>query len=89
MRSIISDDEPQAELSEASKPFSGQSEEEPIGTKKEEATGDSEGLLRDNPESEALGIEPHEETEKDTDSSFTEWQDIDLVIMLWCSLTYC
>lgn len=78
VQSVISDDEPQAELAEASKPFSGQDEEEPKGTKKEEATGDADVLLRDNPESEVLDIEPHEETEKDTDSSFAEWQDINL-----------
>lgn len=78
VQSVISDDEPQTELAEASKPSSGQGEEELIGTKKEEATGGSEGLLRDNSESEPLGIEPHEETENDADDSVNEWQDIDL-----------
>ncbi|XP_039705223.1 basic immunoglobulin-like variable motif-containing protein isoform X1 [Pteropus medius] len=78
VHSIISDDEPQANLAEAFKPPSGQDEEELIGTKKEEATGDSEGLLGDNSESEALNIEPQEETEENADSSFNEWQDINL-----------
>ncbi|XP_015442835.1 DNA repair protein complementing XP-G cells isoform X1 [Pteropus alecto] len=78
VHSIISDDEPQANLAEDFKPPSGQDEEELIGTKKEEATGDSEGLLRDNSESEALNIEPQEETEENADSSFNEWQDINL-----------
>lgn len=89
MHSIISDDEPQANLAEAFKPPSGQDEEELIGTKKEEATGDSEGLLGDNSESEALNIEPQEETEENADSSFNEWQDINLVIILHHALTYC
>lgn len=80
MKSVTSNDELQDELHEASKPPSGQGEEELIGTKKEEATGDSEDL-RDNSESEALDVEPHEETEKDADDSFNEWQDINLVIM--------
>ena len=40
MQSINSNDELQAELQEASRPPSGQSEEEPTGTEKEEATGD-------------------------------------------------
>lgn len=89
MQSVLSDDEPQAELAEASKPFSGQEEEEPVVAKKEEATGDCEGLLKGNSEGEASDIEPHEDTERDADSSLTEWQDIDLVIMLCCTLTYC
>uniref|UniRef100_UPI003D9C7350 DNA excision repair protein ERCC-5 n=1 Tax=Equus caballus TaxID=9796 RepID=UPI003D9C7350 len=77
VKSVTSNDELQDELHEASKPPSGQGEEELIGTKKEEATGDSEDL-RDNSESEALDVEPHEETEKDADDSFNEWQDINL-----------
>ena len=40
MQSIKSSDELQAELQEASRPPSGQGEEEPTGTEKEEATGD-------------------------------------------------
>ncbi|XP_015414690.1 PREDICTED: DNA repair protein complementing XP-G cells isoform X2 [Myotis davidii] len=78
VQSVISDDEPQTELAEASKPSSGQGEEELIGTNKVEVTGDSESLLRDNSESEPLGIEPHEETENDADDSLNEWQDINL-----------
>ncbi|XP_014637347.1 PREDICTED: DNA repair protein complementing XP-G cells [Ceratotherium simum simum] len=78
VRSVISDDELQDELHEASKPPSGQGEEELIETRKEEATGDSEDLPRDDSESEALDIEPREETEKDTEDSFNEWQDINL-----------
>ncbi|XP_025730408.1 basic immunoglobulin-like variable motif-containing protein isoform X1 [Callorhinus ursinus] len=78
VQSIISNDELQAELHEASKSPSRQDEEELIGTKKEEATGDSEGLLRYNSGSEALDTEPHEEAEKDADSSLNEWQDINL-----------
>lgn len=77
VQSVISDDEPHTELAEASKPSSGQDEEELMGTE-EEATGDSEDLLRDNSESEPLGIEPHEETENDADDSLNEWQDINL-----------
>nr|KAF6427479.1 hypothetical protein HJG63_004588 [Rousettus aegyptiacus] len=77
VHSVISDDEPQANLAEAFKPPSGQDEEELIGTKKED-TGDSEGLIRDNSESEALDIEPQEETEENADSSFNEWQEINL-----------
>lgn len=87
MHSVISDDEPEANLAETFKPPSGQDEEELIGTKKE-AIGDSEGLLRDNSESEALDIEPQEDTEENAESSF-EWQDINLVIMLQCALTCC
>ncbi|VCW68459.1 unnamed protein product [Gulo gulo] len=78
VQSIISNDELQAELHEASKSPSRQDEEELIGTKKEEATGDSEGLLRHSSGREALDTEPCEEAEKDTDSSLNEWQDIDL-----------
>ncbi|XP_045884161.1 DNA excision repair protein ERCC-5 isoform X2 [Meles meles] len=77
VQSIISNDELQAELHEASK-SSRQDEEELIGTKKEEATGDSEDLLRHNSGREALDTEPREEAEKDTDSSLNEWQDINL-----------
>ncbi|XP_054430343.1 basic immunoglobulin-like variable motif-containing protein isoform X1 [Pteronotus mesoamericanus] len=78
VKSVISDDEPQTELAEASKPPSGQGEEELIGPKKEEYTGDSEGFLGDNSENEPLGIEPHEESEKDADDLLNEWQDINL-----------
>ncbi|KAF5920367.1 hypothetical protein HPG69_009617 [Diceros bicornis minor] len=78
VRSVISDDELQDELHEASKPPCGQGEEELIETRKEEATGDSEDLPRDDSESEALDIEPREETEKDEEDSFNEWQDINL-----------
>ncbi|KAM7111483.1 DNA excision repair protein ERCC-5 isoform 1-T1 [Molossus nigricans] len=78
VQSVPSDDEPQAELAEASKPSSGQGEEELIETKKEEAIGDSEDLLRDNSESEPMGFESHEQTEKDADDSLNEWQDINL-----------
>ncbi|XP_016059339.1 PREDICTED: DNA repair protein complementing XP-G cells isoform X1 [Miniopterus natalensis] len=78
VQSVISDDEPQIELAEASKPPSGRGEEELTGTTKEEATGDSEGPLGDSSESEPLGIEQHEETEKDADDSLNEWQDINL-----------
>lgn len=58
-------------------------------TEEEAATGDSEDLLRDNSDSEPLGIEPQEETENDADDSLNEWQDINLVIMLCHALTYC
>ncbi|XP_030878574.1 DNA repair protein complementing XP-G cells [Leptonychotes weddellii] len=78
VQSINSNDELQAELHEASKSPSRQDEEELIGTKKEEATGDSEGLLRPNSGSEASDTEPHEEAEKDADRSLNEWQDINL-----------
>ncbi|XP_034521344.1 DNA repair protein complementing XP-G cells isoform X1 [Ailuropoda melanoleuca] len=78
VQSIISNDELQAELHEASESPSRQDEEEPIGTRKEEATGDSEGLLTHDSGSEALDTEPHEEAEKDADSSLNEWQDINL-----------
>lgn len=81
MQSVISDGELEAELHEASQPPPGQDEEELIGTKKQEASSDSDGLLRDNSETEALGTEPHEEAEKDADDSPSEWQDINLVIM--------
>ncbi|KAM8786336.1 DNA excision repair protein ERCC-5 [Rhynchonycteris naso] len=76
VQSIISDEEPQTEFTEASKPPSEQGEEELIGTRKE-ATGDFENL-QDNSESEPLGIEPHEETEKEANDSLNEWQDINL-----------
>ncbi|XP_059000368.1 DNA excision repair protein ERCC-5 isoform X1 [Mustela lutreola] len=76
VQSIISNEELQAELHEASKSPSRQDEEELIGTKKEEATGDSEGLLRLS--SGRCDSEPCEETEKDTDSSLNEWKDINL-----------
>ncbi|XP_027413736.1 DNA repair protein complementing XP-G cells isoform X4 [Bos indicus x Bos taurus] len=78
VQSINSSDELQAELQEASRPPSGQSEEEPTGTEKEEATGDSEGLPREISESEAVATEKHGETEKDAEDSLHEWQDIDL-----------
>lgn len=78
VQSIISNEELQAELHEASKSPSRQDEEELIGTKKEEATGDPEGLLRLSSGREALDAEPCEEAEKDTDSSLNEWQDINL-----------
>ncbi|XP_066093411.1 basic immunoglobulin-like variable motif-containing protein isoform X4 [Saccopteryx bilineata] len=74
---ISSDEELQTEFTEASRPPSEQGEEELIGTRKEEATGDSEGL-GDNSESEPLSLEPHEETEKDANDSLNEWQDINL-----------
>ena len=83
------DDEPQTELAEASKPPSAQGEEEQIGPKKEKYSGASEGFLGDNSGNELLGIEPHEEAEKDADDLLNEWQDINLVIMLLCALTYC
>lgn len=78
VQSIKSSDELQAELQEASRPPSGQGEEEPTGTEKEEATGDSEGLPREISESEAVATEKHGETEKDAEDSLHEWQDIDL-----------
>lgn len=80
MQSISSSDELRAELQEASRPPSGQGQEEPTGTEKEEATSDSEGLPREISESEAVAIERREETEKDAEDSLHEWQDIDLVI---------
>ncbi|XP_039111640.1 DNA repair protein complementing XP-G cells isoform X2 [Hyaena hyaena] len=78
VQSVPSSDELQAELHEASRPPSGQDEEESIGTETEEATADSEGLLRHDSGSEALDIEPCEEAEKEADSSLNEWQDINL-----------
>ncbi|KAL2770452.1 DNA excision repair protein ERCC-5 [Daubentonia madagascariensis] len=78
VQSVLSEDELQAELHEASKPFSGQSEEELIGTKEEGATADTRSLPRDNSESTDLDIEAHEEAEKDADDSLNEWQDINL-----------
>ena len=80
VQSVNSSDELQAESREASRPPSGQGEEELTGTEKEEATGDSEGLPKDPSESEAVATERHGETEKDADNSLNEWQDIDLVI---------
>ncbi|XP_023108822.2 DNA excision repair protein ERCC-5 isoform X3 [Felis catus] len=78
VQSVPSSDELQAESHEASRPPSEQDEEEPVGTEKEEASGDSEGPLRYNSGSEALDIEPRDEAEKDADSSLNEWQDINL-----------
>lgn len=78
VQNISSSDELRAELQEASRPPSGQGEEEPTGTEKEEATSDSEGLPREISESEAVAIERREETEKDAEDSLHEWQDIDL-----------
>ncbi|KAM9049219.1 DNA excision repair protein ERCC-5 isoform 1-T1 [Megaptera novaeangliae] len=78
VQSINSSDELQAELHEASRPPSGQGEEEPVGTEKQGATGDSQGLPRDNSEREAVDFEPPEETEKDADDLLNEWQDVDL-----------
>ncbi|XP_059936236.1 DNA excision repair protein ERCC-5 [Mesoplodon densirostris] len=78
VQSINSSDELQAELHEASRPPSGQVEEEPVGTETQEATGDSQGLPRDNSEREAVDTEPPEETEKDADDLLNEWQDVDL-----------
>ncbi|KAM5312409.1 DNA excision repair protein ERCC-5-like isoform 2-T2 [Glossophaga mutica] len=72
------DDEPQTEVAETSKPPSEQGEEELIGPKKEKYSGDSEGFLGDSSENKPLGIEPHEETEKDADDLLNEWQDINL-----------
>ncbi|XP_045677778.1 DNA excision repair protein ERCC-5 isoform X5 [Phyllostomus hastatus] len=69
------DDRLQTELAEASKPPSAQGEEELIGPKKEEYSGDSEGFLGDNSENDPLSIE---ETEKDADDLLNEWQDINL-----------
>ena len=89
MQSIKSSDELQAELQEASRPPSGQGEEEPTGTEKEEATGDSEGLPREISESEAVATEKHGETEKDAEDSLHEWQDIDLVITWRRAFTHC
>ncbi|XP_071064311.1 DNA excision repair protein ERCC-5 [Dasypus novemcinctus] len=81
--SVVSNNEPQPELHEASKPPSEQGEnrvalEETIDPKKEVTTGDIESLLRDNSEIEDSDIEPHEEAEKDAEDLFNEWQDIDL-----------
>ncbi|XP_004310696.1 DNA excision repair protein ERCC-5 [Tursiops truncatus] len=78
VQSINSSDELQAELYEASRPPSEQGEEEPVGTETQEATGDPQGLPRDNSEREAVGTEPPEETEKDADDLLNEWQDVDL-----------
>lgn len=69
------DDKLQTQLAEASKPPSAQGEEELIGPKKEEYSGDSEGFLGDNSENDPLDIE---ETEKDADDLLNEWQDINL-----------
>ncbi|XP_072832615.1 basic immunoglobulin-like variable motif-containing protein isoform X5 [Vicugna pacos] len=78
VRSVNSDDELQAELHEASKPPSGQGEEELVGTEREESPRDSEGLLRDHSEREAMDPEPLEETAREADDAPSEWQDIDL-----------
>lgn len=77
VQSITSNYEVPAELHEASKSPSGQSEEL-IGAEKEDAMDDSEGLLKQNSGSEALDSEPHEEAGKDADNSLNEWQDINL-----------
>ncbi|XP_077014739.1 DNA excision repair protein ERCC-5 isoform X2 [Tamandua tetradactyla] len=81
--SVISNNEPQAELYEASKPPSEQgekpvAEEEPTGIKEEVTTGDTESLLRDSSENEDSDIEEHGKAEKDADDLLNEWQDIDL-----------
>ncbi|KAL0614424.1 DNA repair protein complementing XP-G cells [Plecturocebus cupreus] len=75
VESVISDEELQAELHETSTPPSEQGEEEPIGTREEEAPAESESLPRDEREDE--GGEP-QEAEKDAEESLQEWQDIDL-----------
>nr|XP_055191583.1 DNA excision repair protein ERCC-5 isoform X2 [Nyctereutes procyonoides] len=77
VQSITSNYEVPAELHEAPKSPSGQSEEL-IGAEKEDAMDDSEGLLKQNSGSEALDSEPHEEAGKDADNSLNEWQDINL-----------
>lgn len=77
VQSIDSSDELPAELHEASSPPPGPAEDEPTGPE-EGAPGDSEGLRRGSAESEAVGIEPHEETDRAAGGSPNEWQDIDL-----------
>ncbi|XP_045423521.1 DNA excision repair protein ERCC-5 [Lemur catta] len=78
VQSVVSDDELQAELHEASKSPSEQSEEELTGTKEEEATADTGSLPRDTSERTDLDIEAHQEAEKDADDSLNEWEDINL-----------
>lgn len=87
MQSIDSSDELPAELHEASSPPPGPAEDEPTGPE-EGAPGDSEGLRRGSAESEAVGIEPHEETDRAAGGSPNEWQDIDLVITCRHAFTY-
>ncbi|XP_008997178.3 DNA excision repair protein ERCC-5 isoform X1 [Callithrix jacchus] len=77
VKSVISDEEPQAELHETSTPPSEQGEEELIGTREEEAPAESESLPRDDSERENEDGEP-QEAEKDAEESLHEWQDIDL-----------
>nr|XP_012296358.1 DNA repair protein complementing XP-G cells [Aotus nancymaae] len=77
VKSVISDEELQAELHETSTPPSEQGEEELIGTREEEAPAESESLPRDSSEREDEDGEP-QEAEKDAEESLHEWQDIDL-----------
>lgn len=84
VRNAVSDDDLQAEFHEASKPPSEQGEEEQKGA--EAATSDSQHVLQDSEDSD---IQELKETEKDADGSPNEWEDINLVIMWHCVLTYC
>ncbi|XP_017356939.1 DNA repair protein complementing XP-G cells [Cebus imitator] len=77
VKSVISNEELQAELHETSTPPSEPGEQELIGTREEEAPAESESLPRDNSEREDEDGEP-QEAEKDAEESLHEWQDIDL-----------
>uniref|UniRef100_H0XGV5 XPG N-terminal domain-containing protein n=1 Tax=Otolemur garnettii TaxID=30611 RepID=H0XGV5_OTOGA len=81
VQSVVSEDELQAELHEASSPPSEQDEEEQIGIREDGAPADTRSLPQDNSESQDLDVEAQEEAEEDADDSFNEWQNINLVIM--------
>ncbi|XP_021094994.1 DNA repair protein complementing XP-G cells isoform X2 [Heterocephalus glaber] len=77
VQSVVSD-ELQPESDEASKLPAKPQEEEPGGTKEGEPTGDTQSPLQVASESEASGVDPCKEDEKDAEDSFNEWQDINL-----------
>ncbi|XP_044525274.1 DNA excision repair protein ERCC-5 [Gracilinanus agilis] len=76
-----SSDELQADLHEVFSPLTElgeKPEEEAIDTKRKGPVGATENLPRDSPESIESAKQPEEGTEKETDETINEWEDINL-----------
>ncbi|KAM5288074.1 DNA excision repair protein ERCC-5-like [Ctenodactylus gundi] len=78
VQTVSSDEDLQAEPSDASRPPSAPHEEGPGDLKEQGAAGDTQSLPQDSSESEGSESELHREAEKDAEDSFNEWQDINL-----------
>lgn len=77
MQSVVSNDELQAESSEASKNLSEKDIEEPRESLEEGNPRDTECLLQDCSGTEAM--EGHRKADRDAEDSPNEWQDVNLV----------